>query len=86
MINTSKIVRLIATLGFSRAIFVCALCLLVVHAVNFQECVIISLFGCALDSAMVQRSGGETKARQDKRQCSQRSGLVKLGKKMRASN
>jgi len=53
--STSKLVGLIATIGFSRAVFVCALCLLVVHVVNFEEFVILVLFGFAMDGVSVRR-------------------------------
>jgi len=53
--STSKLVGLIATIGFSRAVFVCALCLLVVHVVTFEEFVILVLFGFAMDGVSVRR-------------------------------
>jgi hypothetical protein len=55
MISTSKLVRLIATIGFSRAVFVCGLCLLVVHVVTFEEFVILALFGFVMDGVSVRR-------------------------------
>jgi len=55
MMSTSKLVGLIATIGFSRAVFVCALCLLVVHVVTFEEFVILVLFGFAMDGVSVRR-------------------------------
>ena len=55
MISTSKLVALIATIGFSRAVFVCGLCLLVVHAVTFEEFVILALFGFVMDGVSVRR-------------------------------
>ncbi len=55
MISTSKLVSLIATIGFSRAVFVCAMCLLVVHVVTFEEFVILALFGFAMDGVSVRR-------------------------------
>ena len=55
MMSTSKLVGLIATIGFARAVFVCALCLLVVHVVTFEEFVILVLFGFAMDGVSVRR-------------------------------
>ena len=52
--TASKLVGLIATIGFSRATFVCALCLLVVHVVTFEEFVILVLFGFAMDGVSVR--------------------------------
>jgi len=54
MISTPKLVGLITTIGFSRAVFVCALCLLVAHLVTFQELVILVLFGFAMDGVSVR--------------------------------
>jgi Na+/H+ antiporter NhaA len=55
MMTASKLVGLIATIGFSRAVFVCSLCLLVVHVVTFEEFVILVLFGFAMDGVSVRR-------------------------------
>jgi len=55
MISTSKLVGLIATIGFSRAVFVCALCLLAVHVVSFEEFVILALFGFVMDGVSMRR-------------------------------
>jgi len=52
--TTSKLVGLIVSIGFSRATFVCALCLLVVHVVTFEEFVILVLFGFAMDGVSVR--------------------------------
>jgi len=53
--SISKLVGLIATVGFARAVFVCALCLLVAHVVTFEEFVILVLFGFAIDGVSVRR-------------------------------
>jgi hypothetical protein len=49
MISVNKLVRLIAAVGFCRAVFVGAICLLIVHIVTFEEFVILALFGFAID-------------------------------------
>jgi hypothetical protein len=61
MISASKLVGLIASIGFSRAVFVCALCLLVVHVVSFEEFVILVLFGLAMDGVCVRKFSSRKK-------------------------
>ena len=56
MMSTSKIARLIATVGFCRAIFVCALFLLATHVVTFEQFIILALFGLTLDRISVHRT------------------------------
>src|ERR1700674_4625602 len=55
MISVSKVAGLIASIGFPRAIFVCAMCLLMVRAVTFEQLVILVLFGLALDGVPFHR-------------------------------
>jgi len=54
MITVNKLVALIAAVGFCRAVFVGAICLLIVHAVTFEEFVIVALFGFAIDGGHVR--------------------------------
>jgi hypothetical protein len=61
MISASKLVALIASIGFSRAVFVCALCLVVVHVVSFEEFVILVLFGFAMDGVSVRKVSSRKK-------------------------
>lgn len=53
--TVSKVAGLIASIGFSRAIFVCAMCLLMVRVVTFEQLVILVLFGLALDGVPFHR-------------------------------
>jgi hypothetical protein len=55
MISLNKLVGLIAQVGFCRAVFVGAMCLLVVHVVSFEEFVILALFGFAMDGVSVRK-------------------------------
>jgi hypothetical protein len=54
MISVNKLVGLIAAVGFCRAVFVAAMCLLIVHVVTFEEFVILALFGFAIDGVSVR--------------------------------
>ena len=54
MISLNKLVGLIAAVGFCRAVFVGAMCLLIVHVVTFEEFVILALFGFAIDGVSVR--------------------------------
>lgn len=54
MISVNKIVGLIAAVGFCRAVFVSAMCLLIVHVVTFEEFVILTLFGLTIDRVPVR--------------------------------
>jgi hypothetical protein len=54
MINVNKLAGLIASIGFCRAVFVGAMCLLIVHVVTFEEFVILALFGFAIDGVSVR--------------------------------
>jgi hypothetical protein len=51
----NKLVGLIAQVGFCRAVFVGAMCLLLVHVVTFEEFVILALFGFAMDGVSVRK-------------------------------
>lgn len=55
MISLNKLVGLIAQVGFCRAVFVGAMCLLLVHVVTFEEFVILALFGFAMDGVSVRK-------------------------------
>lgn len=70
MISISKFVGLIAAVGFSRAVFVCAIGLLAVHIVTFEQFVILVLFGFATD-------GISTKGVLPKNSSSRRIGKVR---------
>ena len=52
--SINKLGGLIAAIGFSRAVFVGGMCLLVVHVVTFEEFVILALFGFAIDGVSVR--------------------------------
>lgn len=54
MISMNKLGGLIAAVGFWRAVFVPAMCLLIVHFVTFEEFVIGALFGFAIDGVSVR--------------------------------
>lgn len=54
MLNVNKLAGLIAAVGFCRAVFVGAMCLLIVHVVTFEEFVIVALFGLAIDGVSVR--------------------------------
>lgn len=54
MINMQKLAALITSIGFSRAVFVCAICLLTVRIVNFEQFVILVLFGFTFDPVRVR--------------------------------
>ena len=54
MISLNKLAGLIAAVGFCRAVFVGAMCLLIVHVVTFEEFVILALFGFAIDGVSVR--------------------------------
>jgi hypothetical protein len=54
MISLNKLVALVGTIGFCRAVFVGAMCLLIVHVVTFEEFVILALFGFAIDGVFVR--------------------------------
>jgi len=49
MLSPSRVATLVRSMGFSQAAFVCAVCLLAVHVVNFEQWVILVLFGAAVD-------------------------------------
>lgn len=63
MISTSKVAALIATIGFSRAVLVCGLCLLVTHVVTFEQLVILVLFGFTMDRVSVQKTNTKLKTK-----------------------
>lgn len=54
MISLNKLAGLIASVGFCRAVFVGAMGLLIVHVVTFEEFVILTLFGFAIDGVSVR--------------------------------
>ena len=54
MISMNKLGGLIGAIGFCRAVFVAAMCLLIVHIVTFEEFVILALFGFAVDGVSVR--------------------------------
>lgn len=49
MLSLSRVAKLIRSIGLSQAAFVCAVCLLAVHVVNFEQCVILVFLGVAVD-------------------------------------
>jgi hypothetical protein len=75
MISLNKLVSLVATVGFCRAVFVGAICLLMVHAVTFEEFVIVALFGFAIDGGYVREVKPKTRASGLRRVKSVRGGL-----------
>jgi len=56
MMSVSKLARLISSIGFCRAILVCGVCLLMLHAVTFEQFVILVLFGLTLDAVPIRRN------------------------------
>ena len=54
MISVNKLCALMGTVGFCRAVFVGAMCLLIVHVITFEEFVIVALFGFAMDGVSVR--------------------------------
>jgi hypothetical protein len=72
MISLNKLLALIAAVGFCRAVFVGGICLLIVHAVTFEEFVIVALFGFAIDGGYVRavkprRQGQRPRARENRK-------------------
>jgi hypothetical protein len=72
MISLNKLVALITAVGFCRAVFVGAICLLIVHAVTFEEFVIVALFGFAIDGGYVRavkpkRQGQQIRGRENRK-------------------
>jgi len=74
MISLNKLVALIATVGFCRAVFVGAICLLMLHAVSFEEFVIVALFGFAIDGGYVREVKPRTRINSSRRLKSGRVG------------
>lgn len=48
MISPSKLAGLAATMGFARAMFVCGVALLAIHAVTFDQFIILALLGLVM--------------------------------------
>ena len=75
MISLNKLTALIATVGFCRAVFLGAICLLIVHAVTFEEFVIVALFGFAIDGGYVREVKPRTRTSGSRRLKAGRVGL-----------
>ncbi len=54
MVSLNKLGALVTAVGFCRAVFVGAMCLLIAHIVTFEEFVILALFGFAIDGVSVR--------------------------------
>jgi len=56
MLSLSKVATLVRGMGFSQAAFVCAICLLTAHVINFEQCAFLLLFSLVVDA--LQRISG----------------------------
>lgn len=61
--SAPNLAALISKFGFSRAVFVCGIGLLVMHVVTFEQLIILVLFGLGMDRVTVTDVNDKAKSK-----------------------